>query len=285
MTPKDLPSFYSASDAASNQAQRRYIRGLKVHLALLVGTAAVGGISTTEPAYRNALTIVVVALMLAALVLGILLRQARLDDRWFQCRAFAENSKSAAWRFMVLANVSETEFLRDLQEIRDRFTEVALDLAEQRPKGEEITTLMRDQRRGTLAERLTVYRDERIEEQREWYRARAQENARAENIWFMLVLVAEVVAIAIAALAGPFGWTFNPTGAVAALAAALLAWTQTKRFSDLAVSYTVAAQDLSLLSARATAVTDDDALERLVADTENAISREHRLWFARRGHR
>jgi hypothetical protein len=62
----------------------------------------------------------------------------------------------------------------------------------------------------------------------------------------------------------------------------LLVWSQTKRYSDLATTYAVAAEDLNQISAKYTNAEDAEALASFVSDVEEAVSREHGMWLARR---
>jgi hypothetical protein len=213
-----------------------------------------------------------------------------MDDAWFRARAFAENAKNAAWRFMIkpkpgAADEDEREeaaYLEELQQIRDRFPQVESHLSKYDHGGDELTTRMREVRQLTTAERLEFYKQYRLQDQIEWYRNKAKANAEAEGRWFTAILVIESLAIVAAVMRILSIHDYNPTGAIAAVAACLLAWSQTRRHSDLANSYGVACRDLNGLRTRAEHVHDESALQRFVAEVESAISREHRLWLEKR---
>jgi hypothetical protein len=66
------------------------------------------------------------------------------------------------------------------------------------------------------------------------------------------------------------------------LASATVAWGAIKRYQELAQAYGLAAQELSLIAARAPHVGTEVELARFVNDAETAISREHAMWVARR---
>jgi hypothetical protein len=66
------------------------------------------------------------------------------------------------------------------------------------------------------------------------------------------------------------------------LAAGFSAWTQAKRHDELQTSYAVAADELTNLEAKVELCTSETELLAHVEDVEEAISREHTMWRARR---
>ena len=62
----------------------------------------------------------------------------------------------------------------------------------------------------------------------------------------------------------------------------MLAWSQLKRFSDLATTYAVAAEDISRISVKYSTVETQEDLDAMVSDVEDAVSREHSMWLTRR---
>ena len=75
---------------------------------------------------------------------------------------------------------------------------------------------------------------------------------------------------------------FDALGILAAAAAAVLAWLQIKQHATLAQSYSHAAYELSTIGALIDSVQSEAEWGRFVNDAENAISREHTAWRARR---
>ena len=67
------------------------------------------------------------------------------------------------------------------------------------------------------------------------------------------------------------------------MAAVAAAWTQYSRHDELGKSYGLAAQELAFLRSTIDVSPDEEALNSAVAATEDAISREHTMWMARRG--
>jgi hypothetical protein len=279
----DYPALWRSSDAAAAAFQRSYFFRFKAHLLLLGATTVV---SAWSPPFNSlgdrAANAVVAVLMLVALILTLVLRYERWDDRWFQARAIAENVKASAWRYMMLPDFDDAAYLAELQKIRER-SSATKHLAPFNVGTEEITPRMRQVKSSTTASRTVVYRTQRLEDQITWYRDRASRNAVAESRWSRAVLVFETAAVLVAAsrFTHPLQ-QYNPIGPIAAVAAGMLGWAQAKKFSDLANTYLVASQDLVAINSRKRSDDDEAVLKSLVIDVESAISREHRLWVERR---
>ncbi len=290
MTDTDQSAFVRSSSAAAKVCQRRYLFWVRVHLSILGLTGLVAAWSAGSEFHGRVISGVVALMMFGALAVGSLLKLARLDEAWFRTRALAENGKAAAWRFAMKPKPlvtkqdenEEKSFLAELDRVRRRFPQVAKYLAANAVDGPEITPEMRKLRCSSVEARLAVYVRFRLKDQTDWYQQRAKNNADAEWRWFLLIFLIEVLAIVAAVVRIITTLGYNPVGAIAAIAGCFIAWSQTKRFSDLASAYGVAWQDLVGLQAGVASVYDEAALEQLVMDVESAISREHRLWLGKR---
>ncbi len=290
MTAADLPALVRTSGAAAAGCQRWFFFWIRVQLGLIAATGLLSAWAPVDPDTDHYVSGLVALLMFLAFLVGLVLRLGRIDDDWFRARALAENGKSAAWRFMmrprppvlVDAEAEETVFLDELEQIRDRFPQIERHLSKYDGGGGEITEKMRQVKGLDCAERLAFYKQFRLQDQIGWYRTKAKINADAESNWSFALLAFEALAVVLAVVRILSIHEYNPTGAIAAIAACVLAWSQTKRFSDLANTYGVACRDLNGLLTRSDHVHDEQRLQALVAEVETAVSREHRLWVERR---
>lgn len=290
MNEADYPALWRSSTTASASCQWWFMFWVRVHLGLLAATGLIAAWNPTDPTTDRWVSSAVALTMFFALLTGLGMKLAKLDDAWFRARAFAENAKGAAWRFMAKPKPSqqaddeaeERAFLEELQQIRARFPQTEKQLSAHDGGGEEITAKMREVRSLSMAERLAFYRRHRLVDQIEWYRKKARINARAESRWFVAILAVEGIALVAAVVRMMSSHEYNPTGAVVALAACFVAWVQTKRFSDLSNTYGVACRDLNGLNIKADHVHDEAQFQAFVNEVEIAVSREHRLWVERR---
>ena len=288
----DLPAVFRSADLASLSAQRAYLRLVRADLALIVLSAGVASWAVSSPEIRTVLAILAALLLAAGLVLTGIILQTEHDRNWFAARAVAESVKTVAWRYMTGAEPYETNlldrdaddlFCRELDAILRERRSIASILGSEDASGHQITDMMRSVRSADTATRKEAYGRDRIQDQRRWYAKKAGVNKALSDRWLISIGVVQLLGAgaAIALVRWP-EFKFNAAAVLAALAAALLAWLQLKQHQELAHSYGLAAHELGLIEARAAHVRSDSDLSSFVADAENAISREHTMWTARR---
>ena len=290
ITDDDLPAFYSANDRASAWAQSWYLCLTRLHLGLLVAVAVVSGFTAKLQTNQRYLAYAIAVLIAMAFVVAIAKRALRFEQRWYHFRALAESAKSAAWRYMMHSPADDEEaratdelFTGQIKGLAERFPDLVRLHPRHSAPGPEISERMREVQAMGLSGKLDVYREDRLIDQRDWYRRRSSDNRCHEILWFAVMLLAQAAVLVCAVAHAWCLWRFNPVGALSALAAVFVAWTQTKRHADLVSSYGAAAQDLNLLDSLAESVATQDQLEEFVEDVESACSREHSLWLVRRG--
>lgn len=289
MNESDYPAQFRSSDSAAKWSQRLHMFEVRTHLMLLGIAGVIGCWNPSYEPWGRTVSIAIAAIMFVALVLGLLLRLGGIDDAWFATRAIAENTKSATWRYMMSPlpqakadqEQQDAQFLKELRDIRGSLPALEGLLARHHSDGPEITPKIREVRAMQVQDRLAFFCKHRLEDQLRWYRDKAKYNADKEHCFFLLIIAADVLAVAFATIKAIVDTQFNPAGAAVALAACFLAWSQTKRFSDLANSYGVATRDLNILESRANHVRTNEQLIEFANDVDSTISREHRLWVER----
>jgi hypothetical protein len=100
-----------------------------------------------------------------------------------------------------------------------------------------------------------------------------------------LALQVGAAGAAVLAIAAPEAFTDLLLGVVTSLGAASLAgtaWTQLSRYDETARSYAVALQEVLLVADLARDFDAEKDLSAFVANGEQAVSREHQLWIAKR---
>lgn len=285
MNPSEYPALYRAADDRSLGCQTVFFRTVFYHLSFLVVAAALSVV------YRPSagLAIAQATVLLGALACSVYLFAARPDRQWYGARAVAESIKTAAWRFISVAE----PFSGTIDEDRRRFRNLLKEIVDQNREvtqrfttyldGEQITHEMLKRREEPLGRRLELYLSQRISEQQLWYAKKAAYNRRMATLFFIALIVINTIAVVFAIARVHFTATpYWPTDVLIAAAAALLAWLQSKRFSELASSYALAAHEISLIKEQSASVRDDAAFSRFVGDAENAFSREHIQWVARK---
>lgn len=210
----------------------------------------------------------------------------RPERLWYEGRAIAESVKTLSWQYAVgggrfALKADETSldegFVTALGELLE-----TVDFALLPKAGPNITEMMRAVRAADLDTRKATYRDQRIEEQRSWYARRASWNDRRSELWRIAMIALQLAGVVVAIVA-----VFEPdviglVGFLATAAAAAVAWHQTRDHETLAEAYSIAAHELSLAKERLSVPQSDAEWAEFVREAEQAISREHTLWRARR---
>jgi hypothetical protein len=207
---------------------------------------------------------------------------------WYEGRAAAESAKTLAWRYMVRAEPFEREsadvdkqFLSQIHSLLQDLQSISLSTAE--PDAQQISDKMRQIRVLDFEERRKVYLDDRIADQQRWYSDKARWNDRRARSWVLVSIVLEIAGLLGGALKA-FGLiNFDLLGFLAAAAGSVLAWIEAKQHRNLATAYGIASQELASIATELLTVHSEERWAAFVAQSEEAISREHTLWRASRG--
>lgn len=285
MQEKDFPALYRSADNLSLRSQQHFFRALRVHLVMLVVAAILSIISI--PHWGIAALQVVV--LLGALGCSIYMFTVRPIRLWYAGRAVAESIKTITWRYVCRAEpfngddaMARNEFSQTLKQIVEQNREVCQSLTDHLD-GEQFTPLMEDMRSKALEERRTTYADSRIKDQLAWYAKKAAFNRKMAQRFFWALIVVNSIAVICALLRMVYvNQPFWPTDVLVAIAASILSWMQAKRFSELAASYALTAHEISLIKEQSLLPDTNDKFSKFVGDAENAFSREHTQWVARK---
>ena len=285
MLEDDFPALYRSADELSLESQIHFFRALKLHLVLLVMAAALSFVSFPH----WSVAVLQLLALLGALSCSIYLFSKRPDRYWYAGRAVAESIKTITWRYVCRAEpfqgndvVARSDFQQKLKAIVDQNKDVAQALTTHLD-APQITNAMTQMRAYSLEERKTTYAASRIRDQLTWYAKKSALNRRTSSAFFWALIFANGLAVLCATLRIAFVTvTFWPTDIFVATAASLLSWMQAKRYSELAASYALAAHEIGLIREQSLQPNTDEEFSLFVGDAENAFSREHTQWVARK---
>jgi hypothetical protein len=177
----------------------------------------------------------------------------------------------------------DARFLKERAEIRKARPGVDAHLVGFTSGGPEISDYMRKIRVHSLDERRAIYLSERLLDQKRWYEAKARDNRSSASTWFWTIAAVQVLALALAIVQSAVGQrSVNLVSILMTLVASFVAWTQVKRHEELVQSYGLASQELNALETQERHVSDSTMFQEFVTQVEEAISREHTMWCARR---
>ncbi|MGW6445863.1 DUF4231 domain-containing protein [Lentzea sp. NPDC055074] len=285
MDERHLPGFYHDAEAVSRRGQRLTLLFSRVRLIGAV-VAAVGGAFKWQIGGTGVDLWAWVALagFLTALFGELLLWVMHPELKWNAGRTVAERVKSLAWRYAVAGSPFHSGPgvpRRDLElaiadAVKDHRRDVLLTSAND--VGEQVMTELRAK---PFAERRHAYREARVRPQMQWYRQRAAMNETRANVFRVLMIVGELVAIVFAILRINGVWDVDLSGVMAAAVAGGAAWIGLRQFENLRVSYTAAAGELADIYQRLPYAAEGEWAST-VAETEAVISKEHTAWLASR---
>lgn len=285
MQEKDFPSLYRSADELSLDSQTHFFRALRVHLVTLVVAAALSIVSVP---HWSIAAFQLIAL-LGALGCSIYLFSIRPDRFWYAGRAVAESIKTITWRYVCRAEPFQGDDIRAKNDFRQKLKAIVeqnRDVCQALTKhldGAQITLAMDQMRTKSLEDRRANYASGRIANQLSWYANKAAFNRRKSKGFFWLLIATNAVAVACAILRLTCpDQHFWPTDVFVAAAASFLSWMQGKRFSELASSYALAAHEIGLIREQSLLPDTEEKFSLFVADAENAFSREHTQWVARK---
>ncbi len=285
MKESDFPGIYQAADTLSGNAQAHFFTALVFNLLSLVLAAAVSVVN-----YPHWISAVVQAVLLAgAMASSVYLALVRPERLWYSGRAVAESIKTLVWRYVSRAepfheadDVSKKLLLEKLKQVVKQNKAIS-DKLITHLKEKQISDMMVQLRSGSFDERRNTYIQHRINDQLAWYEKKATFNKRASSRFFAILVLINAIALLCALIKiANVQYQYFPTDILIAIAASLLTWMQAKRFSELSASYALTANEIGIVREQADDLVSDVALSSFVGDAENAFSREHTQWVARK---
>jgi hypothetical protein len=260
---------------------------MKWYIGLSIG-AAVLSIYIKESTFAGILASI---MFLVILFLTIFQAVKRYDRTWYNGRAVAESVKTRTWRFITRAepyldcknvNSVKQEFCDDLKDILDQNRELGSFLSHESVTKDTITQSMQEIRKLSLTDRLNYYISNRINEQRNWYHTKATFNKEMAKKWFIGLVITNLVVIVLLLVEVGYKIYYLPTPALIVVGSSILSWTQIKKYQDLATSYGLTAHEIGIIKDQSFKVQGERELSDFVKDSENAFSREHTQWVARK---
>ncbi len=285
MKHEDYPALFLDADAGANRYQAKFLRLIRGEY-LTLFLAAVFSMSFLHGVIYF---LFYAAVFFVGLLILVSRAQSKPEQWWYRCRALAESVKTLTWRYMMHAAPfdggdaqAKLKFRDELHEMFRQNNDTAKQITNDWSGNHQITKAMEDVRGKNRAERMAYYLENRVDEQRSWYRRKSKMNRDCAQIWVWVSGVAYVAAgsMALARIALP-DWKYWPIEPLIVIAASIVGWTQIKKFNELAAAYTVTAHEIGLIRPKVEAVTNEAEFSEFVNDAEKAFSREHTLWIAR----
>jgi hypothetical protein len=284
---KTLPGLYKSSNKASLDAQSNYFFGLKSYLILLIIAALISFLWPKD--VIAAILSAVLFLITLFILMG--LKYYKPDDRWYNGRAVAESVKTRSWRWAMRAEpyqdcsnveIVSKQFINDLKSILHQNRSLSESLPPEEGLQAPISNTMSKIRGLTTTERLEIYKEQRIDDQAKWYSLNSIENKKKAKNLFIASIILHSIAILMLLYRIKDPLMGLPIEVLATAAGAVLTWLQAKKHNELISSYSLTAHEIVLIKGEALSIRTEEELSTFVLDSENAFSREHTQWTARK---
>lgn len=288
MKDEEYPALYCATNNASMDAQNQYLNFIRVYSLLLIASAGLGVYGINE----KSSAIVAAFIVIGSIFLSVMMLLRRDEDTWYRARSVAESVKTISWRFMMRCEpyvdapdirVVKSNFRTRLKSILSEHKDLAEHLGGSISEQEQITDKMCEVRNLSWKQRANFYRTYRIDEQRSWYAKKSAWNRKKGRQWFTILIGCQAIAVLflILRIAYP-DWTYWPADIFLVAAGSALTWIHVKRFKELAAAYGLTAHEIGVVRGELEQIDSEENLAQFVADSENAFSREHTQWLARK---
>lgn len=282
----DYPGLYQCADTASIQAQKNYLISLSGYLISLLIISIIPYLNF--PLKTNNFLLAFLFILSLSIMFWLIFKKQ--DESWYNGRAVAESVKTRTWRWMMKSepynntdeSIDNRFFLNDLKQILEQNKKLGELIGNSSAIKEPITQKMRTIRSLNNSERLNFYIDQRINNQSSWYMKKTLSYKKKSRNWFILLILLHIAAIFFL-LYQVMDISFKfPIEILTVGAGVVISWIQAKKYRQLVTAYSLAAHEITLIKFDSDNAKDDASLSDFVIDSENAFSREHTQWIAKK---
>lgn len=280
------PGLFTVYDRSALINQRMYHRSTLWSIMALALSSFTYYFGTQSDCY----IIASLLFFLTFIIITVVSKVNQYESSWYQYRAISESIKTRYWRFVMRTepydkgnlNEMSKKFVTDISSIIRESIDLQLKLKQ---KTDEclINESMQKIFNKPYRERLMIYSKHRITNQHEWYQNKALYNEKKKNIFYWVLWICQALALVLIVGRLVTGPIFNyPVDSVSLVACMIITWMEAKRFNDLSISYKKTYKEIEIIKGRETTIRSEVELRDFIIDSENAFSREHTLWIAKR---
>lgn len=281
-----FPCFFTLADQQAIKSQRQYLSALKWSIRLIIVASI---LAYVQNFIGLCIEWLIGILLLINLLLNWWIQTEKMDNLWYDYRSIAESIKTLTWKYMLKVTPFSGDESDCAKEFRRRVKKIFNNKMISKknqviPANKQfITNDMKEIRQYDLQSRASIYTKYRIQDQADWYEKKSEYNKKMGIIFFMCYMVFNFLLLIFIVISiwGPNGKEL-PLDLLMVLLASIQTWMQAKKYSDLANSYALATQEIALIKEETSAFSTEQEFSRYVSDCENAFSREHTQWYARK---
>lgn len=287
----ELPATYKAADTQSNKVQKQYLCLLKLYFTLLVCL----GIILLYLKEYIVFKIIYALISIGIIVLSFVFYYIDYQGIWYNARAVAESIKTISWRYAVRVEPFDGEgegvdtlFIETMSKIVSMNNVFKAHIDATYISGPEISDSMKRIRDMDISQRRDYYHAFRVINQKEWYCNKSKYNKKMSKIFLgSLIVISFFIAIFVFIDIYLSGIGVSdikfPIEILVSAITIIFTWMQTKKYKELENSYALTAYEIGVISSQnPSKCSGEEILNRYVMNAENAFSREHTQWLARK---
>ena len=138
-------------------------------------------------------------------------------------------------------------------------------------------------RETSFDERKKFYLENRIIEQKNWYINKSKFNKNKSFLFFIVLIIISIIVCAMLFINISISNCVKlPIEILLSVMSALFVWIQTRKYNELEKSYAIVAHEINNVETDIDNVIDESTLSQYVINAENAFSREHTQWLAKK---
>jgi hypothetical protein len=287
----DFPACYIDSDIASKKAQFWYkltVYAILIFLLLSAIYNALSSLITTSSVLPDRINGFI--LLVTAIASGLLLI-IKPEKNWYIGRAVSESVKTLSWRFIMRAepfqdnddNVNRFILTKRLEDITSEANKSGFNPSSNSSHSNVITQKMLEIIGLDYLERKSIYATNRIEDQIDWYDKKSKKSKKFATVFGILLVVFQLIAAVYLYFFHEYIKVFKLHEIMIFLATTVISVIEMNKYKDLFQSYNLTKSELIFIRTRFGNIQNDQELNEFVLEAEQAISREHTMWLARRG--
>lgn len=290
MEDKNLPACYNIANKKSLKAQSLYKSLIWIMLSVMLISTILSAIDDNISKAWISFNKLNGLILLIPAVASTIFYFVSPEKNWYIGRAVAESVKTLSWRYMMRSQPfqnddkeSRKEFVKRIEQVvtgarKDNFLIESFSADDN-----EITPKMDEMRSLTFLERKENYAKFRIDDQIVWYQNKNRFNKRMGRLCTFLTVFSQLVAAVYLLFFIDKFKAINLTEIFVFIAASIISLTEMNKYKELHYSYSFTEMELRMIRSKFGAISDDKELDEFVGESEQAISREHITWLARRG--
>ena len=286
MDRSDYPQLYRAADGLSIKYQKIYFSLLGGYLVTLI----VGSIISmcVNSVVFNSISLGLFILSLAIFAVSKIWSPMNL---WYNGRAVAESVKSMTWKWMMKAEPYHYEepstaiqkLQRDLQLLLEQNKTLFNHYQDDDDGFYSISNKMKEVRMASTKEKLDFYNIYRVKDQLNWYKRKSKDLHKMHVAFSIAVVLFYILIIVLMILNIASPSTSLPIELISAIVSALISWIEAKKYDELSCAYSLAKNDISIINNNVLeGEVSENEVSEYVINSENAFSREHTQWIARK---